>query len=64
MRKRLHDRKILGQARKVKLEVNQAIEALKVAGELQATITIETKDGRNFETSIVHAKGDSEKSIH
>ena len=60
---RLHDPMILEQAQKVVLTVDPEIEALGVAGELGAVVTIEKKDGVTYKKRITHAKGDVENPL-
>ncbi len=56
--KRLGDKAILDQAKKVKLEVNPEIDAAKnTSGRDQAIVKIETKDGKTHETRVDDVKG-------
>ncbi len=58
--KRLNDKAILDQAKKIRLEVNPAIDALQTTGVLRAIVKIETKDGEVYETRVDNAKGSIE----
>ena len=59
--RRFDDKAILDQAKKVKLEVNPTIDAIrKTTGRYLATVKIETKDGQTYETQVDNTKGSVE----
>jgi len=61
--RRLDDKAILDQARKVQLEVNPTINALQAMGAERAIVKIETKDGRIYETRVNNLKGSIENPL-
>lgn len=58
-----HLQRIYEQAKKVNLKIDPSIEKLGVAGELQAIVEIERKDGAIFEKKVVNPKGSQENPL-